>query len=95
MEAVCVALDVKPAKIPDPAGTRAEDDDYWEPSKRILGEKDFVDRLRSYDKDNIEPRIIEKLREKYIANENFTPENARCRLRGGGSVQVDRRDGLR
>ena len=76
MEAVCVALDVKPAKIPDPAGTGKKIDDYWEPSKRILGEKDFVDRLRSYDKDNIEPRIIEKLREKYIANENFTPENA-------------------
>ena len=76
MEAVCVALDVKPAKVPDPAGTGRKIDDYWGPSKLLLGEKDFVDRLRNYDKDNIEPRIIEKLREKYIADENFTPENA-------------------
>ena len=76
MEAVCVALDVKPAKVPDPAGTGKKIDDYWAPSKLLLGEKDFVDRLRNYDKDNIEPRIIEKLREKYIADENFTPENA-------------------
>jgi len=76
MEAVCVALDVKPAKIPDPAGTGRKIDDYWGPSKSLLGEKDFVDRLRNYDKDNIEPRIIDKLREKYIADENFTPENA-------------------
>ena len=76
MEAVCVALDVKPAKVPDPAGTGKKIDDYWAPSKLLLGEKDFVDRLRNYDKDNIEPRIIEKLRDKYIADENFTPENA-------------------
>ena len=71
-----MALDVKPAKVPDPAGTGKKIDDYWAPSKLLLGEKDFVDRLRNYDKDNIEPRIIEKLRDKYIADENFTPENA-------------------
>ena len=76
MEAVCVCLDVKPAKIPDPAGTGRKIDDYWGPSKLLLGQPTFVQSLKEYDKDNIPERIIEKIREKYIANEDFTPANA-------------------
>ena len=63
----CDASPLKPRVLAVPAGLLAGPP---------LGEKDFVDRLRNYDKDNIEPRIIEKLRDKYIADENFTPENA-------------------
>ena len=74
MEAVCVVLDVKPGKGKDESGRDVPD--YWAPSLKLLNEKDFLDKLRNYDKDNIPPRIIKTIREKYITNENFTPEKA-------------------
>lgn len=30
--------------------------DYWKPSLGLLNDKDFLSRLKSYDKDNILPR---------------------------------------
>lgn len=30
--------------------------DYWKPSLGLLNEKDFLGRLKGYDKDNIQPR---------------------------------------
>ena len=74
MEAVCVILDVKPAKAKDDSGKSI--DDYWKPSLGLLNDKDFLNTLKNYDKDNIPPKIITKIREKYIANEDFTPEKA-------------------
>jgi hypothetical protein len=34
-------------------------------------------RLKTYDKDNIPPRIIAVIRSTYLTNENFTPETAK------------------
>eukprot|EP00967_Tisochrysis_lutea_P022512 scaffold25649_cov19-Tisochrysis_lutea.AAC.1 len=68
LEAVCVILDVKPAKIKDDSGKMVAD--YWKPS-------DFLQRLKTYDKDNIPPRIIAEIRSKYLTNETFTPETAK------------------
>ncbi|KAG2451278.1 hypothetical protein HYH02_003884 [Chlamydomonas schloesseri] len=75
LEAVCVILDVKPAKIKDDTGKTIPD--YWKPSVGLMNERDFLQRLKSYDKDNIPPRIIGEIREKYIKNELFTPAGAR------------------
>lgn len=75
MEAVCVCLDVKPAKAKDDAGKPIND--YWKPSLGLLNEKDFLGKLKGYDKDNIAPRIIEVIRTKYLTNDQFTPENAK------------------
>ncbi|DBA76763.1 TPA: hypothetical protein ACH3X2_008790 [Trebouxia sp. C0005] len=75
MEAVCVILDVKPAKAKDEAGKPIND--YWKPSVALLNEKDFLNKLKSYDKDNINPKLIEKIRSTYLTNEGFTPENAK------------------
>ena len=36
LESVCVALAVKPAKVPDPAGTGKMIEDYWPSSKKLL-----------------------------------------------------------
>ena len=76
LESVCVALAVKPAKVPDPAGTGKMIEDYWPPSKKLLMDPTFIDQLRGYDKDNIDPVIMEKLRTKYIADETYTIEKA-------------------
>lgn len=75
MQAVCVILDVKPAKAKDDAGKPIND--YWKPSVALLNEKDFLNKLKSYDKDNINPKLIDKIRTSYLTNEGFTPENAK------------------
>ena len=76
LEAVCVCLDVKPARIADPSGSGKKIEDYWDPSKTLLGEKGFIDRLKTYDKDNVPPKIIDAVRSKYTSNPDFTPANA-------------------
>ncbi len=53
MSAVCVMRDIKPDRIPDPSGSGKKVEDYWGPSKRLLGDMKFLDNLKEYDKDNI------------------------------------------
>jgi dynein heavy chain len=76
MEAICVCLDIKPAKVVDPSGSGKKIDDYWEPSKKILADSNFVQGLREYDKDNIKPKVIAEIRKTYTSNLDFTPANA-------------------
>ncbi len=68
-------LDVKPAKVKDDTGRMGLD--YWKPSVGLMNERDFLQRLKLYDKDNIPPKIIGEIRERYIKNEAFTPSAAR------------------
>ena len=37
-------------------------EDFWESSKKMLADSDFLKSLREYDKDNIDPAIILKIR---------------------------------
>ncbi|XP_018647275.1 dynein heavy chain, putative [Schistosoma mansoni] len=55
MEGVCVMRDIKPDKINDPSGTGKKINDYWGPSKKLLGDLNFLNLLKEYDKDNINP----------------------------------------
>lgn len=48
-------------------------EDFWGPSKKMLGDLKFLDSLKSYDKDNIPANIIKTIREKYIPNADFNP----------------------
>ena len=57
MQAVCVLLDIKPVKTKDEAGATVVD--YWKPSVTLMNERDFLGRLKAYDKDAIAPRVIE------------------------------------
>lgn len=43
----------------------------------LLNEKDFLLKLKTYDKDNINAKIIEKIRSTYLTNEAFTPDLAK------------------
>ncbi|KAJ3108806.1 Dynein heavy chain 7, axonemal [Phlyctochytrium bullatum] len=75
MEAVCIMKDIKPVKIPDPAGSGKKIEDFWGPSKTLMSDMKFLDSLRSYDKDNINPNIMKVIRSsKYIDNPEFDPE---------------------
>ncbi|KAI9530578.1 hypothetical protein NQZ68_000068 [Dissostichus eleginoides] len=73
MSAVCVMKDIKPDKIVDPAGTGKKVLDYWGPSKKLLGDMNFLRDLREYDKDNIPVHVMQKIRSEYMTNPDFDP----------------------
>ena len=74
LEAVCVMKDVKPEKIKDKdSGKMVED--YFGPGKKMLMDANaFVKGLKEYDKDNINPKIIKRIREQYVPMEEFQPD---------------------
>ncbi|XP_030372078.1 dynein heavy chain 3, axonemal [Scaptodrosophila lebanonensis] len=76
LEAVCVLKGLKPDRKPDPSGHMVED--YWGPSMRMLSDMKFLESLKTFDKDNIPPPIIKKIREKYIADRDFVPEKIKA-----------------
>lgn len=57
MAAVCVMLGIPPLRVEDPV-TGKKENDYWTPSKRLLGDMRFLETLRQYDKDNIPAHIM-------------------------------------
>ncbi|XP_054282731.1 dynein axonemal heavy chain 7-like [Macrosteles quadrilineatus] len=73
MEAVCILKDIKPDRVPDPSGSGKMVEDYWGPSKRLLGDLKFLEGLVQFDKDNIPPRIMKVINEKFLTNEDFDP----------------------
>lgn len=64
LEAVCVIKGLKPDRKPDPSGKMIED--YWGTSLRMLSDMKFLESLKAFDKDNIPPAIIKRIREKYL-----------------------------
>ncbi|CAG9798387.1 unnamed protein product [Chironomus riparius] len=72
MAAVCVMKSIAPDKIPDTSGKKILD--YWGPSKRLLGDMQFLQTLKEYDKDNIKPEIMVKIRKDFIPHKDFKPE---------------------
>uniref|UniRef100_A0A8B9EN99 Dynein axonemal heavy chain 12 n=1 Tax=Anser cygnoides TaxID=8845 RepID=A0A8B9EN99_ANSCY len=73
MAAVCVMKDIKPERIPDPLGTGGKILDYWGPSKKLLGDMNFLKDLKEYDKDNIPAAVMQKIRAEYLTNPEFDP----------------------
>jgi dynein heavy chain len=61
LEAVCILMDAKPD---------------WNESKKLLSQMDFMDTLKGYDKDNINPKIIKKVK-KYFDDPRFIPEEVK------------------
>lgn len=74
MEAVCVLKGIKPDKVNDPSGSGRKIEDFWGPSKRVLGDMKFLEHLKTYDKDNIPDAIIKVISDKFIPNPDFKPE---------------------
>lgn len=65
MEAVCIMLSIKPERKPEP-GTGRMFDDFWGPSVKLLGDMKFLLQLKNYEKDNIPPATIKRIRDKYV-----------------------------
>lgn len=72
MAAVCVMKSMLPDKVPDATGKKILD--YWGPSKRLLGDMQFLQALKEYDKDNIKPEVMVKIRKEFIPHKDFKPE---------------------
>uniref|UniRef100_T1JEJ0 Dynein axonemal heavy chain 7 n=1 Tax=Strigamia maritima TaxID=126957 RepID=T1JEJ0_STRMM len=77
MEGVCILKGVKPERVPDPTGSGKMIEDYWGPSKRLLGDMKFLENLLAFDKDNISSRAIRMIRHNYITNPDFDPEKVK------------------
>ncbi|KAL7290283.1 hypothetical protein TKK_0015983 [Trichogramma kaykai] len=73
MESVCVLKGVKPDRVPDPRGGGLLDD-YWPPSVRMLGDIKFLESLKYFDKDNIPPANMKRIRAKFMNDRSFQPE---------------------
>ena len=64
MEGVCIMLDEKPD---------------WPTAKKVLGDSQFLQNLKTYDKDNIPEPTIKKL-QKYINDENMQVSDSVLKL---------------
>ncbi|KAK2921231.1 hypothetical protein Q8A73_000716 [Channa argus] len=73
MESICVMKGIKPERKPDPGGSGKMIEDFWGPSKKLLGDLKFLESLKAYDKDNIPAPYIKRIREKFIDNPDFQP----------------------
>jgi dynein heavy chain, axonemal len=73
MQAVLVMLQMKPEKKNDPDTPGKKIDDWWGPAVKLLNTGTLLTTLKEYDKDNIEPKVIEKIRKDFVGNEAFTP----------------------
>ena len=76
METVCIMLQIKPKRVNDPNNPVKKIDDYWSPSQAILGDGNFLQTLQTYDKDNIQPAIIQRIRP-FLDKPDFQPENVK------------------
>lgn len=56
---------MKPDRKPDPT-TGKMVEDYWGPSVKLLADMKFLESLKMYDKDNIAPAIMKKIRDKLV-----------------------------
>ncbi|XP_970084.2 dynein axonemal heavy chain 12 [Tribolium castaneum] len=72
MAAVCIMKDVKPARIRDPSTGRMNLD-FWGPSVKVLGDMNFLQSLKDYDKDHIKPEIMVKIRREFLPHKDFKP----------------------
>merc|ERR1719181_7097 len=46
----------------------------WDTAKKKLGEADFLVQIKKYDKDNVSPQVVNKVK-KFVANPEFSPES--------------------
>jgi len=71
LEAVCILLGEKPD---------------WDNAKRVMGGSDFLERLMKYDKDNIDPKPLAKIRSKYIDHPLMKTEDVQRKSAAAGPM---------
>lgn len=61
MKTMCIMFNVQPEKVKN-ANVKEVVYDYWEPAKKKLLGPDLLKRCTVYDKDDVDPLIVEKLK---------------------------------
>jgi dynein heavy chain len=86
MEVLCVMKKIGPVRVPDPAGGNGKVLDYWPSSlKFVLSDPKLLRSLVEFDKDNVPPAIIKKVRE-YIAMPDFALDKIKAVSRAAFSI---------
>lgn len=49
-------------------------EDFWAPSLRMLGDMKFLESLKAFDKDHINPTVMKRIRERFIVDREFVPD---------------------
>lgn len=76
---VCVTVDgwsTEPKRVrPDMTRPTEVVLDYWDSARKyLLGDPKLIQRLLEYDKDNMDPRIVDTITASFINNPLFNPE---------------------
>lgn len=66
-------MQVKPKRINDPNTPGKKIDDFWGPAQSMLTDSTFLPSLKNFDKDNIDAKIIDKIRV-FLQIPEFAPE---------------------
>ena len=69
--AVCVMLEIQPEQ--GKTGKEGLQDLLWKPAQKMLGDVNFMRKLRDYDKDNIKPSVMDTLRAEFYNKPEFEP----------------------
>ena len=86
MEGMCYLFGVKPVRVMNQT-TFKKETDYWPPAKKLLGDVEFLKKCVQYEKDNISPQVVAKL--KKILNNPACTEN---RVKNCSAALVSLRD---
>ena len=62
MESVCIMLGQKPVRK-NVDGKMVNE--YWDTAQKVLGDMKFLEKLKTFDKDNIPAATIEKIRKRF------------------------------
>ena len=54
---------ISPVRIPDLTGSGKMIEDFWPAGLKLLSDLRFLDTLKAYDKDNIPPSVMRRIRE--------------------------------
>ncbi|ULT89881.1 hypothetical protein L3Y34_008351 [Caenorhabditis briggsae] len=83
MEAVCILLGVKPAKITNEIGEVVND--YWVSGQKLLSDIHFLAKIRSFARDSMSKKTMKLIRDKYLSKEEFDPDKVKqCSLAAEG-----------
>jgi dynein heavy chain len=74
LHAVCVMLDRKVEKTPKKDNPKVMEDNWWFTAQKFMNEKNFIDCLINFDKDNIPEHVIEKIRNQFLNDPEFKPQ---------------------
>ena len=77
LAAVCTMKGIKPKMVDDPDKPGKKVPDFVEPGKKLMMAPDFIQQLKDYDKDNVDPKIIKVIRDKYLEDEDFQQERVK------------------